>query len=252
MTPVVGEPRGPAAGADPAAMPELSSMSGPVESVDAFGALTAAAFAEHAVALARRDPALAGVIDAYGVPDFWHRPASFPSLVLFIVEQQVSLASAKAVFDRLTLALGVVTPETLLAAPTDVLVEVGLTRQKQRYIRLLAAAVADGSFDLVGLGRRPDGEVRQALLALTGIGPWTADVYLLSALRRPDIWPTGDRALQVGVAELLELDEVPDPTALERLGERWRPLRAVAARLVWHAYLCRRGRVETIVAGLDP
>jgi DNA-3-methyladenine glycosylase II len=172
--------------------------------------------------------------------------------VLFIVEQQVSLASARAVFDRLAEALGGITPATLLAADPEVVGRAGLTRQKRRYIHLLAAAVAEGSLDLAELTERPDDEVRQALLALTGIGPWTADVYLLSALRRPDVWPVGDRALQVGVAEVLELDAVPDPVRLEALGERWRPLRAVAARLVWHAYLCRRGRVETVVAGLDP
>ena len=214
--------------------------------------LTSHTFHVHALELADRDPSLGKVVADYGLPDFWHRPASFATLVLFVVEQQVSLASAKAVFDRMHAALGGITPDTLLSADPELLRATGLTRQKQRYVLLLAAAVDDGSLDLPVLAAMTDDEVRGRLLALTGIGPWTADVYLLSALRRADMWPVGDRALQVGVGEVLGLDETPSPLALEGLGDRWRPLRAVAARLVWHNYLCRRGRAETVVAGLDP
>lgn len=209
-------------------------------------------FVAYARELAQRDPAIGAVVEAYGLPTFWRRPASFATLVLLVVEQQVSLASAKAVFDRLMAALGTVTPETLALASPDLLGQVGLTRQKQRYVQLLANAVLDGTFDLGGLAALPDSEARRQLLALTGIGPWTADVYLLSALGRPDMWPVGDRALQVGVGEVLGHQVVPTPIELEALGEPWRPVRAVAARLVWHAYLCRRGRAETEVAGLDP
>jgi DNA-3-methyladenine glycosylase II len=214
--------------------------------------LTDETFRVHALELAEGDPALERVVAEHGLPEFWHRPPSFATLVLFVVEQQVSLASAKAVFDRMHAALGGITPDTLLSVDPEVLRATGLTRQKQRYVLLLAAAVDDGSLDLPSLGLMTDDEVRRRLLALTGIGPWTADVYLLSALRRADMWPVGDRALQVGVGEVLGLDETPAPLALEALGERWRPLRAVAARLVWHDYLCRRGRAETVVAGLDP
>ena len=103
----------------------------------------------------------------------------------------------------------------------------------------------DGTLDLAGLAELPDDEVRRALVALPGIGPWTADVYLLACLGRPDLWPIGDRALQVAAAEALGLAAVPDPTALTVLGERWRPLRSTAARLLWHGYLSRRGRAET-------
>jgi DNA-3-methyladenine glycosylase II len=214
-------------------------------------ALTEPMFRQHALDLAAVDPALGVVVADHGVPAFWHRPATFATLVLFIVEQQVSLASAKAVFDRLVAAVGPVTPASMLSASGAVLAAVGLTRQKQRYVQLLAEAVAEGTFDLAELADQPDADVRARLLGLTGVGPWTADVYLLSALRRPDVWPVGDRALQVGVAEVLGLDGGLTPAELDTIGLRWRPLRAVAARLVWHAYLCRRGRAETVVAGLD-
>lgn len=214
--------------------------------------LEEASFRAYALELAERDDALAAVVEDYGLPSFWRRPATFATLVLLVVEQQVSLASAKAVFDRMMAALGAITPETLLAAELDLLGQVGLTRQKQRYVKLLAAAVAEGSLDLGALATLPDSAARDQLLALTGIGPWTADVYLLSALGRPDMWPVGDRALQVGVGEVLGHPEAPSAVELEVLGERWRPVRAVAARLVWHSYLVSRGRVETEIAGLDP
>lgn len=216
-----------------------------------FEPLDGDGFRRHALALAAEDPAIGAVVEAYGVPEFWQRPATFATLVLLVVEQQVSLASAKAVFDRLMAALGAVTPETILAADLDLLGQVGLTRQKQRYVRLLAEAVAEGRLDLTRLATLPDSEARDQLLALTGIGPWTADCYLLAALCRPDSWPVGDRALQVGVGEVLGHTDIPTSIELEGLGDRWRPVRAVAARLVWHAYLTRRGRAETEVAGLS-
>ena len=209
-------------------------------------------FRASALEPAGRDPALAAVVDAYGLPPFWARPATFATLVLLVVEQQVSLASAKAVFDRVAAALGGITPEKLATADPDVLGRAGLTRQKQRYARHLGEEVVEGRLDLAALALLPDDEARARLLTLTGVGPWTADCYLLAALRRPDMWPVGDRALQVGVGEVLGRTETPTSVQLEALGEPWRPVRAVAARLVWHAYLARRNRTETEVAGLGP
>jgi len=200
--------------------------------------------------LAAADPAFAAVIEERGLPSFWHRPPGFATMCLFILEQQVSLASAKAVFGRVREAIGVITPATMLAAGAELLGRCGVTRQKQRYLLGLAQRVASGQLDLDGLAGDPDDEVRRRLLEITGIGPWTADVYLLSALRRPDLWPVGDRALQVGVGELLKMPSPPTPSEMEAIGARWRPWRSVAARLVWHDYLGRRGRTETDVAGL--
>lgn len=215
-------------------------------------ALTPATFRSCALQLAARDPALETVVTSFGLPDFWERPATFATLVLFIVEQQVSLASAKATFERLGVALGGVTPDGLLAADDRALAAAGLSRQKRRYLRAASYAAVHGDLDLDEMAWQPDDAARRALLSVVGVGPWTADVYLLSALCRPDIWPIGDRALQVGVAEVLGLDDVPSPDRTDDLGERWRPARSVAARLIWHAYLGRRGRSETIVAGLEP
>lgn len=207
-------------------------------------------FASAVDHLVARDPALASVVGEHGIPAFWHRPPGFATLALFIVEQQVSLASAKAVFERLVGLLGEVRPDTVANADPDSLGRAGLTRQKHRYLKELAQVVRAGEFDLGDLEHRPDDEARRMLLGLTGVGPWTADVYLLSALRRPDVWPIGDRALQVGVGERLGLAGSPGIVELEAVGERWRPYRSVAARLIWHDYLTRRNREETDVAGL--
>lgn len=202
--------------------------------------------------LAGRDEHIEAILRSHGLPPFWHRPPTFATLVLFIIEQQVSLASAKAVFDRMAATIGEVRADTVAGADPEILRSAGLTRQKLRYITELAEVVVQGELDLNGLAADPDDEVRRQLVSLVGIGPWTADVYLLSALRRPDVWPVGDRALQVGVGERLGLGETPASEALVAIGERWRPYRSVAARLIWHDYLQKRGRSETVVQGLTP
>jgi DNA-3-methyladenine glycosylase II len=194
--------------------------------------------------LASEDERLAGAIHRWGLPEFWHRSPGFPTLVLLILEQQVSLESGAAMYRRLASLLGQVTPAMVLEAGPDRLRSIGVTRQKTGYLLGLATRIEDGDFDLEELESIPVDETRATLLGVTGIGPWTADAYLLSASRRPDMWPVGDRALQVGVAEVLGMSQVPDESQLETLGETWRPIRAVAARLIWHAYLSQRGRVE--------
>jgi DNA-3-methyladenine glycosylase II len=202
--------------------------------------------------LTSRDHNLARIVDEHGRPRLWTRPAGFPSLVLLILEQQVSLASAAAAYSRVLERIGTMAPTSLLrTTPAQLRVD-GVSRQKDRYLRALASAVVDGGLDVEGLALEPDDDARDALLALPGIGPWTADVYLLACLGRPDVWPVGDRALQVATAEALGLDPVPGPDELGLLGERWRPLRSTAARLLWHGYLARRGRAETQVDLLGP
>lgn len=195
--------------------------------------------------LAGSDSDLAAALDRFGEPEFWHRRPDFDTLVLFILEQQVSLASGAAAYNRLRIRLGNVTPVAVLTPSDEELRADGLSRQKSRYVRELARAVLEGRIDLASLESKTDQEVRRELIALVGIGPWTADVYLLSCLRRPDVWPVLDRALQVAAGEVLGLEAPPDPAALLEIGERWRPHRSSAARLMWHAYLSKRGRKES-------
>ncbi len=201
-------------------------------------------FAEAVDMLIVEDEALATVVGRHGRPRFWHRPAGFPTLTWLILEQQVSLESGAAMYRRLHGLLGEITPEAVVATDEAGLRSIGITRQKATYLLDLAVTIVDGDLDLEQLGRATQDEARSMLLDVRGIGPWTADVYLLSALRLPDAFPLGDRALQVGAGEVLGLTGVPDVAELELLSTPWRPVRAVAARIVWHSYLASRGRVE--------
>jgi DNA-3-methyladenine glycosylase II len=187
--------------------------------------------------LAARDPDLAGVVARYGVPPLWDRPPGFASLVRIILEQQVSLASAMAAYNRLQDRLGAVTPAAFLTLDDVELKAIGFSRQKARYGRLLGEALLSGAFDVDILGSLPDDEVRARLLSLKGIGHWSADIYLLMALCRPDVWPRSDLALVQAVASLKRLPAPPTPEEFEQIGEAWRPYRSAAARLVWFEYL---------------
>jgi DNA-3-methyladenine glycosylase II len=191
--------------------------------------------------LGAADPQLGVSVERYGPPPLWSRDPSYATLVHLILEQQVSLASAQAAFDRLRAALGgSVEPEPLLHLTDEELRAIGFSRQKAGYARTLANAMLDG-FDLGALAAMPDDEVRHALIAMPGIGPWTADIYLTMCLLRPDVWPHGDLALATSARDLLDLDERPTFADLGQIAERWQPYRAVAARILWHDYLRRRG-----------
>ena len=206
--------------------------------------LDAGTFGEAVALLADEEPALSRIVAEWGMPPFWQRDPGFPTLVLLILEQQVSLESGAAMFRRLLELVDVVTTEMVLDAGETGLRSIGVTRQKAGYLLGLAAAVSGGELDLEALPRAAESDARARLVALKGIGPWTADAYLLSALRLPDVFPVGDRALQVGTMEALGLDAVPGLDELEILSAPWRPVRAAAARLIWHRYLATRGRVE--------
>jgi DNA-3-methyladenine glycosylase II len=192
--------------------------------------------------LAGLDRDLAGIVERFGPPPLWHRPAGFATLVHIVLEQQVSLASAKAAFIRLQFAVDPLTPDGFRALGDQQLLAIGFSRQKARYVRNLAQQVSSGELDLEGMADLPDHEVQRALVALTGIGPWSASIYLMEALLRPDVWPATDMALAAAVAHVKSLPDRPDGAALERLAEPWRPWRSVAARLFWHDYLSRQGR----------
>jgi DNA-3-methyladenine glycosylase II len=202
--------------------------------------------------LVARDDHLAAAVAAHGRPGYWSRPATFATMVLFILEQQVSLASGKAVFDRLRALVGEVVPAAIADTPTGALREVGMTRQKASYVTGLAEGILVDSVDWTSIVTGDRAAARQALLAVRGIGPWTADVWLLACRGFPDEWPIGDRALQVGVGEVVGASAPLTGDDLVATGTRWAPHRSTAARLVWHAYLSDRSRAETVVVGLDP
>ena len=199
-------------------------------------------FAQGVRTLTDRDSHLAEVVNKYGAPPLWVREPGFPTLVYIILEQQVSLASAKAAFDRLNAAVRPLTPRRFLKLTDDELLRIGFSRQKTLYTRLLAESLSHRHFDLRYLHELQDDSARKMLTTFKGIGNWTADIYLLSALRRPDIWPVGDLALATGVQEVKRLRQRPSPEELEKMSAPWKPWRAVAARLFWHHYLSKRGK----------
>jgi DNA-3-methyladenine glycosylase II len=204
--------------------------------------LTEEVFARSVGELARVDSDLAGVIEKYGVPPLWVREPGFPTLLYIILEQQVSLASARALFKKLQDAVKPLTPGRFLRLTDAELRAMGFSRQKTLYSRLLAEAVQKHKLALHKMHELEDHHAREQLMALKGIGNWTADVYLMSALRRPDIWPVGDLALGVAVQEVKRLRKRPSPEKLEKMSVPWKPWRAVAARIFWHAYLSKRGQ----------
>ena len=189
--------------------------------------------------LARRDRDLARIYERWGVPPMWPRAEGFASLVHIILEQQVSLASALAAFERLSAAAAPLTPERFLEFDDDALRGIGFSRQKTGYVQQLAREIIGGRLDLVALRRMDDERARAELMKIKGIGAWTADIYLLRALMRADVWPAGDLALAVALREVKRLDARPTPPELEAAAEGWRPWRAVAARLLWSHYLKR-------------
>ncbi len=183
---------------------------------------------------------LAGIHAAYGDPPLWRRDTGFQTLVHIILEQQVSLKSAKAMLVRLEAAIQPFTPVRFLELGDSYLRGLGVTRQKSAYLLHLSDSIVNGDLSFAKLPRMSDEEVRLVLTRVKGIGLWSADVYLLMAMRRADIWPAGDLALAVAMQELKGLASRPGPEELERLAEQWRPHRAVAARMLWQYYLSKR------------
>ena len=197
--------------------------------------------------LAGRNSDLRSIVDRFGPPPLWGRPQGYSTLVKIILEQQVSLSSAQAAFDRLRLRLDPLAPAGFLKLTDAELLAIGFSRQKARYVRALSAAVVEGTLDLEGLDSMDDEAVERELLAIPGVGPWTVTIYRLMALRRPDAWPASDIALAQSLAEARGLPSRPTPEEMTAIAEAWRPWRAVAARILWHGYL--ETRAERRAAG---
>lgn len=206
----------------------------------AVASLDRAALLRATEQLARRDRRLAELVRRHGPPPLWARPRGFATLLRIILEQQVSLASARATYLRLLAQTGRATPAAVLSLGVPGLQAAGFTRQKAGYAVALAARVAEGTLSLARLHRLGDEEVHGRLVEVPGIGPWTASIYLLMALRRPDVWPPGDLALHKALARLHGVSSPLSTADAEALAARWRPFRAVAARILWHGYLSER------------
>ena len=193
-------------------------------------------------ALAATDQDLAGIVDRHGSPPLWVREPGFETLVQIILEQQVSLQSAVAAVGRLRSALGIgpsvaLTPAAVLGLGEEAMRFAGLTRQKAAYLAGLASDVTTGRLDTGALAAEPDEDARAALMSVAGIGRWTADIYLLMALGRPDIWPDGDLALAAAMRRAKGLEALPSREKQRSIAAGWQPWRAVAARILWHGYL---------------
>ncbi len=186
------------------------------------------------------DGHLDGAVRQYGPPPMWGRKPGFAALVKIILEQQVSLASGQAVYLKLRSVVGKVSAHNVARTSVARLRKCGLTRQKASYCSELAHWVVSGNLNLQALVSASDVEVRDALVQVKGIGQWTASVYLLMALRRPDIWPDGDVALAESARQVKRLNHRPDFDHLRKIADGWAPWRSVAARILWHAYLSRK------------
>lgn len=187
--------------------------------------------------LAKKIPQFKNILDQFGVPPLWDRPSGFSTLVYIILEQQVSLKSAKATFNKLSEKLDRIEPGNFLKLNSEELKSVGFSKQKTEYCRIVANEILDGQLNLDELAKLLDNHVKEKLMSIKGIGHWTSDIYLLMILLRPDVWPHGDRALAVAAFEVFNLNKIPDYDSLKKLAESWKPWRSVAARLLWHHYL---------------
>jgi len=209
-----------------------------------------AALAEGVAKLLELDRDIVGKLMAVGgTTPLRRQEPGFPGMARIIVAQQVSTASATAIFKRVETILSPLSAETVLAADDDKLRACGLSMPKMRALRALAHAVAHDGLDLIGLGELVAEEAHQALVKVKGIGPWTADIFLLFCLGHPDAFPAGDLALQEAAKVVLGLKKRPDARRLTEIAERWRPLRGVAARMLWAYYRGMRQRVGMALEG---
>jgi DNA-3-methyladenine glycosylase II len=191
--------------------------------------------------LGRKDKDLRKIIKLHGYPPMWTRPATFQTLILTILEQQVSLASAYAAFKKLKDYVGAVTPENILEMTDAELRACYFSRQKIVYARELANAIQSKHLRLKKFFTLPDEEIRQAMKKIKGIGDWTVDVYLMHALQRTDLFPLGDIALVNSLKETKQLHPHISKEEMLQIAEPWRPYRTIAAMILWHAYIQKRG-----------
>lgn len=186
--------------------------------------------------LAERDPDIAAAFKACGLPPRRQQPVGFEGLLSIILAQQVSAGATRAIRDRLYAAVGELTPKNFLALDDDALRGIGFSRQKVRYGRGIAEATLSRDLDFDAVAEMDDDAAIAELCKIKGIGPWTAEIYLLFALGRPDVWPAADLAVQEALKRLKRLRKRPTTERMRKLGQAWRPHRSAAARFLWHYY----------------
>jgi len=200
--------------------------------------LTNQSLAQAAAELASRDRHLAAIYKRFGPPPMWARRPGFPTLLRIVLEQQVSLVSARAMFNRLKANVNPFTPQHFMDRGERYLRSLGMTRQKAHYAIQVAEAFSNDHLRLIS--RLSDEAAHARLISIKGVGPWTANIYLLMALRRADVWPEGDIALASAVMKIRKMKRRPSFVELSQMAERWRPFRSVAARMLWQYYLAER------------
>ena len=194
--------------------------------------------------LSKKDKDLAALYEADGVPPLWARRPGFTTLIKIILEQQVSLASAKAVYRKLERNIKPFTPIRFKELGIAYLKSLGVTRQKSSYCINIAVAILDDKLDLKSLNKMNDDNAKEILIRIKGIGSWTADIYLLMALRRSDIWPAGDMALASSMRKIKRLRSYPAYEKQIKIAEKWQPYRSVAARMLWQHYLNKKAKKQ--------
>lgn len=197
-------------------------------------------FQSICVALGQADKDLGRVLSLHGNPPLWTRPNTFATLVLTILEQQVSLAAAFAAYKKLQETVDAITPEQILGLSDEALRSCYFSRQKIGYVRGLAKALAAQEISLENLAQQSDDEVRQTLKKLKGIGDWTVDIYLIHALQRTDVFPLGDLALVNALKEVKRLSPTATKEEMLHVAEPWRPYRSIATMILWHHYIQKR------------
>lgn len=209
---------------------------------EAFDKFDESTFRKHCNKLSKIDPDLELIINTHGYPPLWKRKHGFETLIHIILEQQVSLASAKAALNKLKEKIGAVTPAKILQLTDAELKACYFSRQKTVYARHLAQAIISKQLNFKKFSLANDDDVRTELKKIKGVGDWTVDVYLMMVLQRADLFPLGDIALLNSIKEVKNLPKHTSREDLLLIADKWKPYRTVAAFILWHSYLCRRNR----------
>jgi len=210
--------------------------------------LTDASFRTGIDELCIIDPIFGRILETWGYPPLWTITPGYSGLVNVVLSQQVSLASAGAAFRRLKAAIQPISPQNFMALDDATLRQIGFSRQKAAYVRSISCYVLERNLDFCLIDAASDEAARESLQRLKGIGPWSADVYLLMALARPDVWPGGDLALAKAVREVRDAGRLQGRDELEAMARCWQPFRSVAARMLWHYYLSKRGQAGAVLS----